>query len=144
MMATYGRVVRVKRAQACRCRWLMVGQASVETVLLFIGVVFALVAMAVYVQRAYQGYLFSNASSHGLQFDPTQAYHEDQQLKTFHQHQHIEVTSGKEAVAAFAGDSRLPSVPGGVVPAGILGTKANVTTSWEVETNGTYQSHGAQ
>jgi hypothetical protein len=108
-------------------------------VILVASVVAALVAVGIYLQRGYQGYLRGAASSHGVQFDP-QDFSETRQLKSFGQTQEIDILSGQAAVDLFAGDSRLPSTPGGSLPARTLATKATVTTDWDVGRDATYQA----
>lgn len=116
------------------------GQASVETVLLVAAATTALVVMGVYVQRAYQGYLFSSNSSHGLQFDARGPYDESQQLNSYVQTQDIDVTSGRQAVDLHMADASLRSIPGGTVAAGSLGVEARVTTEWDVSGERNYEA----
>jgi hypothetical protein len=100
----------------------------------------AMVMMARYVQRGYQGYLYSTGSSHGQQFNPNQPFSESQNLNAFSVDQEVEVLTGQPAVDLFGGDSRLPSTPGGQLPGRILATKVKVTTDWDVSRDATYEA----
>jgi hypothetical protein len=114
--------------------------ATVETALLIGAAVAALVALAIYLQRAYQGYLYAGASAQGIQFDPKQNFSTTQQLNDFSQVTDIDVTSGQQAIQFFGGDDGLPSVPGGSVAARALGLKVTVVTEWEAGNEGTYHA----
>ena len=112
------------------------GQSAIE--LMFYGgvVVAALIAMSVYVQRGYQGYLYSSGSAHGSQFDyRNDSWNLTQQLNHFDQHQDINAipSSSGPGLDMPKGNDDLPTVPGGRVPGRMLETKATVTTSWDVK-----------
>ncbi len=118
------------------------GQASLETTLLIGISVAALAGMAIYVQRGYQGYLYSSATDQGLQFDPKQTYATCQDLTTI-QTQKIDMTQGHAALQAF-GLSKHYSVGSRNFPfslaapfnhrAGLIGrirgVQAKVDTNW--------------
>ncbi len=116
------------------------GQSTVEVAVLVSMAVSAFVFMMVYMQRAYQHYLYVNASDHGSQFDPTQPYVERQQLKTYSQVQDIDVLSGEAAVDFFKGNPDLPSVPGGTLPGELLVTKANAKSEWSINRTAIYEA----
>ena len=82
------------------------GQASIETLLLIGLVVTALVGLTVYLQRAYQGYLYANSAGQGPQFDPTQPSTDTKTLDHFTSTQLITV---KVAAPSYA-------LPGGACP----------------------------
>lgn len=115
-------------------------QASVETLLLIGMGVSALVLMAVYLQRAYQGYLYANASAHGTQFDAKQNFTSTQSLNGFNQVTDVDVTSGQQAIDIFGGGEALPSPSGGSVAPRALGVKVKVVTTWDVGNDGTYHA----
>lgn len=95
------------------------GQTTVELAVLIGVAVAALVGMIVYVQRAYQGYVYANASSQGSQFDPTKPHSLDQRLNQFSQTQDVDITMAQ------------PSVFNGV-PGRILGTRTTVESTWNI------------
>ncbi len=57
-------------------------QASVETMLLIAIGVTALVMMLIYVQRGIQGNFYAGSSSLGLQFDPRDAWNENENMNS--------------------------------------------------------------
>lgn len=119
------------------------GQSGIELMLLLAIVVVALVGMAVYLQRGYQGYLYSSASGQGTQFDPRQTYSERQQLTDFTQKVDIEfLPLTSPTVDDVAGDPNLPmpDLPGGPVPGRMLRTSVKAQTSWAVSRRGTYDA----
>lgn len=103
------------------------GQTTIELAVLTGVAVAALVGMAVYVQRAYQGYVYANASSHGQQFDPTKPRSLKQRLKQFSQTQEIDITM--EQASALNG-----------VPGRILGTKTTVESKWDITQQEQYEA----
>ena len=111
------------------------GQAAVETCLLIIIAVAALVVMSVYGHRAYQGYLNVNASSHGLQFDPRRSYDVEQTL-SFNQVQDIDITRGNAAIRTFGGQGA--PISGNV--GRVRGVQAKVTTNWDLQRDATYNA----
>jgi hypothetical protein len=117
------------------------GQTTVEVTVVIGVVVVALVVMtALYVQRAYQGYLYATASSQGHQFDPTEPFAEDRRLERFTQVQNVTVLSGQPAVDLFSGSGDLPSVPGGELPGRILATEGTATADWSISRDATYEA----
>ncbi len=114
--------------------------APVETLLLIAFAVGGLVAMAIYLQRAYQGYLYANASAHGMQFDPKGNFTATQRLDNFSQVTDIDITSGRQAIQFFGGDDDLPTTQGGSAPQQALGLKVKVVTTWEAGSEGTYNA----
>ena len=69
------------------------GQITLEFALLTGVAVAALVTMVVYVQRAYQGYLYVNASAQGQQFNPLLPHTQTQTLSLSQTHD-INVLAG--------------------------------------------------
>jgi hypothetical protein len=101
----------------------------------------ALVAMGIYLQRGYQGYLRNASQTHGVQFDPTEPFTDSRQLFRYGRKQTIDVATGEEAVRLFGGGSGgLPSTPGGVLPGRMLATKVRTTTEWFVIRNSKYEA----
>ena len=105
------------------------GQASVETLMLLIMAVGVLVVMMVYVQRAYNGYLYASASSHGVPYDPTRSRTVVRQLD-LRQTQVIHVKAGPKLKLPTGGDE-LTSLKGGAVSGRIHTTTASVTNNWD-------------
>ncbi|MBI3322000.1 MAG: hypothetical protein HYZ91_07030 [Candidatus Omnitrophica bacterium] len=116
------------------------GQSALELLVLGGVAVSALVIMAVYVQRAYQGYLYSNGSAHGLQFDPRGMYTESSTVNSFQQTTDVTVKTGQQSVKLFSGTNDLPSTPGGQLPGRILETKVRAQTDWDISRNATYEA----
>lgn len=134
------------------------GQTTVEMAVLVGAVVTAFIAMSLYVQRAYQGYLYSTSSTHGPQFEPNHLKHpylEVQRLESsfrprlgttplsgpsFRQIQDITVKEQTELGPIPSGNDehRLPSVRGGTLPGRILKTEITVTTDWNVNRGACY------
>ena len=119
------------------------GQSAIE--MLFYGGMIAagLTGMAFYVNRAYQGYLYSTGSAHGPQFDyNNDAWQYQQQLNVFNQHQEITIvpSSGGPTVDLPQGNNDLPSIPGGRVPGRRLETKSEVNSFWDIRRNGHYEA----
>lgn len=117
-----------------------IGATTVETTLLIGAVIAACVAMTVYIQRGYQGYLYGVSSAHGSQFDPTNEFSERQTLESYTQVQDIDVTSGQAAVEAHGGGTVLTSPSGGQAASRILGVEARVTGDWDVTREATYEA----
>lgn len=109
----------------------MRGQSTIELAILVAAVAAALVAMGVYLQRGYQGYLRGASQSHGVQFDPTEPYDESRRVVDYQRHQKVDVTSGEASV---------PAVGGASFPARILTTKVRTATEWDVTRDATYQA----
>jgi len=97
-----------------------------ETTLLVGISVAALVGMAIYVQRAYHGYLYNSSTAQGLQFDPKQTYATCQDLTTI-QTQKIDMAKGQAALNLFPGQAA--PLPGHI--GRIRGVRATVTTDWD-------------
>ena len=116
-----------------------------ETALLLVCVLAALVALTVYVRRAYQGYLYAGAAGHGPQFDPTQTSSDTLRLNRLSVVQNTTVTATQPALALPEGECESPAV-GGCLPdaAGariggrILRTKTNVHTEWDLGRDATF------
>ena len=108
------------------------GQSTVELAVMLGAVVAALVATHVFVRRAYQGYLYANASAHGPQTDPNGANSMTQSMNEFSQHQTVEIKTTEPGVDLPGGDKRLPSIPGGHLPGRTLQTNIRVETTWDV------------
>jgi hypothetical protein len=121
------------------------GQAALETNLLLGVAITAFVGMTLYVQRAYQGYLYSNASSQGVAFDPTADFAICQDLDMT-QKQKIDMAKGKAALNLFAVRGGTPwsggvdlsnrsQGPGPLLGrvGRIRGVKAEVKTEWKVK-----------
>jgi hypothetical protein len=103
----------------------------------------ALVAISVYLQRGYQGYLRTTSSVHGLQFDPTQPYTVNHQLNTMTQRFAVDITaSGPSAKAPSGNDEDLPSAPGGTLPGGTMSirTASSSSAEWDVIKNATFEA----
>ena len=116
------------------------GQVTVETALLYGGVVIGLVAMALYAKGAYQGYLYSQATVHGSQFDPRQPYQEQQTINQLHIVQDIDVTSGTVSTGGVGDSDGLPSVPDdNGVPDRILETKVRTEANWDISREAQYE-----
>ncbi len=106
------------------------GQASVETLMLIVLTVAVLVVMMVYVQRAYNGYLYANASSHGVPYDPQRPNQIIRRLNLT-QTQDIKVKVGPKVSLPGCIDD-LPSVPCGSLPGRNITTMVKVTNDWNV------------
>lgn len=105
------------------------GQASVETLMLISMMVAVLVVMMVYMQRAYNGYLYASAASHGAPYDPQRPNQIIRRLN-LRQSQDIRVKAGPRLRLPSGGDG-LPSVSGGGVTGRIHATTASVTNEWD-------------
>lgn len=116
------------------------GQSTVEMAVMLGAVVAALVATHVYLRRAYQGYLYTNASAHGQQFDPTRPYQTTDLINDLTQHQTVEIENTEPGVHLPGGDDRLPSVPGGNLPGRALKTTVRVETDWNVSRESRYDA----
>ncbi len=116
------------------------GQSSLEMLVLGGVAVSALVIMAVYVQRAYQSYLYSSGSTHGLQFDPRRTYTESSTVNVFRQTTDVTVKTGQPGVDLPTGTPDLPSTPGGQLPGRILETKVRAQTDWDISRKATYEA----
>lgn len=114
------------------------GQVTVETAVFITAVIGALVGMAIYMQRAYQGYLFSNSSAQGLQFDPNDNYAVGRTIR-LSQTQEITIQSGP-TVSLVKGNDDLPSVPGGKLPPRSRLTRVNVTDDWDLTGGSLYEA----
>ncbi len=114
------------------------GQAAIETAVYMAMAVIALVTLVVYVQRAYQGYLYTNASAHGPQFDPNQQYAIRQNLNNFTQRIQSDITVTTPAMKDPDGDpvNGLPSIKGGQVPGRLITSVTKTNTNWAVSRNG--------
>ena len=115
------------------------GVVTIEAAVLFGTAIAAFVALAIYVQRGYQGYLYNQAQSQGTQFDPAD-YDERRSIRTT-QIQDVEVFSGQAAITMAPASERLqwlPSLPGGGTPAKSMLTKVKVVTDWDVCRSGGY------
>ena len=120
------------------------GQASIETLLLIGLVVTALVGLTVYLQRAYQGYLYSNAAGQGPQFDPSQASTDTRTLDRFASKQVIDVEVGEPWYelpgGICVGENCLPDRPGAVVGGRILKTTTKSQTNFTVSRKATFDA----
>ena len=115
------------------------GVVTVEAAVLFGTAVAAFVAIALYVQRGYEGYLYNQAQSQGTQFDPAD-YDEQRSIQTT-QIQDVEIFSGQAAITMAQGTEniyKLPSLPGGGTPGKSMLTKVKVVTDWDVCRSGGY------
>lgn len=120
------------------------GQASVETMLLIGLAVTALVALSWYVQRAYQGYLYSNSAGQGPQFDPTQPS-TDAKTLGFTSKQLITVKVAAPTYTLPEGvcpteDDCLPSRPGPTVSGRTLRTTTKSQTDFAVNRSATFDA----
>ena len=135
------------------------GQATIETTVLVGAAVAALVMLAPYLKRAYQGYLFSGASAHGFQFNPRQDFNVTDRIVAFNQTQDIDIISGTAAVkvigeGASSTDTMVKDFYGtftgsgdagaqiaeGALQGRALATKVRVDTSWDLQRNGRFES----
>ena len=119
------------------------GQSALELLLYGGFAAAAITGMAFYVNRAYQGYLYSSASSHGPQFDyANNQWRLTQQLNSFDQGQKIEMTSSSSGpgVDMPSGNDDLPTVPGGRVQGRRLETTSDVSMSWDVRRKAHYEA----
>jgi len=117
------------------------GQSAVETVLLLVLVAAALAAMMGYLQRGYQGYLYSTASGQGEQFDPRRRFNLRQQLTELKQAVTIDIEAVSPTVEDPRGGELLPSIPGGRVAAGRpVRTTSSATTRWSMTRRGAYEA----
>ncbi len=121
-----------------------VGQFAIETVVLVMATVLALVAMAVYVQRAYSGYLLANGQIHGLQFVPPasgrttpQPYTETRTLK-LSENQSVTVNTQGVAVAVLTNSADQPTLPLAEVPLRSVVTDVRTTNCWRVNSRTAY------
>ena len=125
------------------------GQAGVEMAVTIVFIVGALVAMALYIQRAYAGYLYGQVSTHGPQFDATQAYTDTRLLNNYtlvEQTDTLVVSPGLQIDKGFCGPNPdaqgcAPDVAGGVFEGNILQTKSKSTVNWDVSRNATFTAN---
>lgn len=110
------------------------GQTTVETAVLVGFAVAALVTMSIYLQRAYQGYLYNTASSHGSQFDPTQPFSITQTLNALTVDSTIHVVADQRTAGSgtFTGNPTLPGGPDVLLPGRILTVTVDATSDWNV------------
>ena len=108
----------------------MRGQSTVELAILVAAVAAALVAMGIYLQRGYQGYLRNSSQAQGIQFDPTKPFTGTQKLNQYTRNQNIDIISGEASVPVI----------GGALPARTLTTKVRTVTDWDVARDATYQA----
>jgi hypothetical protein len=111
-------------------------QSGVELLLSVAFIAMAFVAMLLYLQRGYQGYLYSNASAQGVQFDPEELYDENYSL---------EFGRTSEIVSEVALNSDLPpsgfpSMPGGGVPGKSLRVTIAQDAEWTLNRDSTYDA----
>ena len=120
------------------------GQAAVETMLLAAMAVAALVAMALYGQRAYQGYLYSNSASQGPQFDPTQTSTDTRTLDGFASNQLITVAETAPVYTlpggVCVGVDCLPDRPAAAVGGRMLKTTTRTRTDFAVSRSATFDA----
>ena len=120
------------------------GQASVETMLLIGLAAAALVGLTVYLQRAYQGYLYSNSAGQGPQFDPSQTSTDTRTLGRFASKQVIDVEVGEPWYqlpgGICVGENCLPDRPGAVVGGRILKTTTKSQTDFAVSRSATFDA----
>ena len=125
----------------------LAGQTTIETTLLLGAAVIAFVTMSLYVQRAYQGYLYTNASAHGSGFNPKRGYLEIQELakpwdgannrvipggQAFRQIQNLKNEQEGPGGTAAGAAANLPSIPSGSVPGRVLRVTVDSTVDWSV------------
>lgn len=108
---------------------------TVETTLLIVAAVGAMVLMTIYFQRAYQGQLYSATSGQGAQFDPTKTYGVHRTL-LLNQTQHIDIKAGPIADVT-TGIADLPSIPGGETSRISVQT-VNVDSNWTMVGSANY------
>jgi len=124
------------------------GQVTVETFLLAALAVTALVAMSLYLQRGYQGYLYANTAVQGTQFDPTQPSSDTQTLNNY--------TVSQESTTALQGGSQssarlprglcrgdemcLPDMAGGTMTGRVLRSAVTSVANWDVSRDATYEA----
>jgi hypothetical protein len=106
------------------------GQSTLELAILVGSVAAALVAMGIYLQRGYQGYLRNTSQSHGVQFDPSSPFAESRTLNAYTRNQEIDITSAEASV---------PSL-GGPLPGRMLTTKVNTVTEWDMARSAAYDA----
>jgi hypothetical protein len=109
----------------------MRGQSTVELAILIAAVAAALVAMAIYLQRGYQGYLRTASQTHGVQFDPNSTFDESRRLNNYARNQVVDITSSEPGTPAVVGQ----------LPGRILTTKVNTTTDWNVSRTSAYEAN---
>ena len=124
------------------------GQSGVE-VMLAVGLVIAtLIGMSFYVQRAYQGYLYTYGSGHGPQFDYQGNYTDRRSLNQFSVKQDVRIEQEdiQEGVRHFGGycpgsQACLPDTPGGAEADMALSiTTAKTKSDWVMSRNATYEA----
>ena len=107
------------------------GQSTLEMAILVGSVAAALVAMGIYFQRGYQGYLRNASQTHGSQFDPSQPFDETRQLNSYSRAQEIDVTSAEASVPGV-GDTQLPGR--------MLTTNVQTETEWDTTRTAAYEA----
>lgn len=132
-----------------RTKFLRRGQTTVETAILIGAAVMAFVTMSLYVQRAYQGYLYTNASAHGSGFDPKQGYLEMQELTTSWDpikgkvvgpsFRHVQdLKSEQEGVTGTSPGGTKLGLSAGSIPGRILRSTVDSTLDWSVNRRACY------
>lgn len=117
-----------------------------DTIILFVVVVAALVGMSTYIQRAFLGNLKSGAAAIGAQFDPRDTYSETQGITSTDMIEH-HVLGG--TVGAYLMDGRiaskprpgvsLPDIPTGPVHREPAAQDAVVTANWSTTHSASYR-----
>ncbi len=118
------------RLPPAACRLSLRGQSTIELVILVAAVTAALVAMAIYLQRGYQGYIRGTSQAHGIQFNPTEPFTDTRRLNSYTRNQTVDVTSGEADVPVL----------GGTLPERILTTKVRTVTNWDVARDARYEA----
>ena len=113
-------------------------------------VIAALIAMAVYSQRAIQGSLKQSSDAHGLQFDPRDSYTEEHRLERRTEKitqltraamvaaDLIESVPPKPLSGQGDGKMLLKSLPTGIVFREPTAQESLVVTTWDARENSTY------
>ena len=123
------------------------GQAMVEIAVTVAFVIGGLIALALYMQRAYQGYLYAQASSQGQQFDPTQAYTDTRLLNSFVvvQESVTKVAGPGDLIAGGwcddgnpNGNGCAPDLGGGKVSGRVIQSKSKSQSTWDIGRNANY------
>jgi len=129
---TLNRALRVSLLGAPR------GQATVELAMLWAIVVGALVAMLWYLQRGYQGYLYANASAHGLQFDPAGNFTETEAMH-YGSAEELYIAFGQQDVDMPTGGN-LENIPA-QAPSRSLKTTIKGEIHWDVNKKADYNAN---
>lgn len=125
-------------------------QATAEMAVTIAFIVGAAVAMALYVSRAYQGYLYAQTQSHGQQFDPNSAYIDTRTLAGMSINQQLATKLAGKATIFLegycdqgnpAGGGCAPDMPASPIAGQTISSSSKSQTNWDFDRNATYTAN---